>query len=427
VSRVSRTLLSGSWTSWASCPTIASNDRIVSKGPEPVNIVSRATSSRNRISVCLIVRNESLLLRRCLDSVAPIAHEIIVVDTGSTDDTRSIARSCGARVIEHEWIGYARARNAYLEAATGEWVLVIDGDEAIAAADLPRIRRLVRRPNVIGYRLLVRNYTDDFDLLWRWSPNDGRYPREERFSRCEGWMRTDALRLFRNFQDVRYPDVASTHATPMTSLRTRAGTIDDRHDVVIHHYQHLKGGARFIAMKQRRRLPLELRQVRQAPSDRDALLNSAKTLFAEGADAEAARMLRRALRIDPRFHDACQLMAMIDFERGRLASAEAHARKAIAIDASSSDAWCVLGMSLAEHGRALEARDALLEAQRLHPGHLFAHNSLGVVYEDLGELAAAGRQYRAALRLHRRFAPARTNLARVSRTAARSRRRIRRD
>jgi O-antigen biosynthesis protein len=135
------------------------------------------------ISACLIVRNESQLLAGCLDSIRKLCSEIIVVDTGSTDDTCEIARGAGARVFHHRWDDdYASARNASLAHARGDWILVIDADETIAARDLPQIRRLVTRARGAGYRLLVRNYTRDFNVTWNWQPNDGSYPKEEQRS-----------------------------------------------------------------------------------------------------------------------------------------------------------------------------------------------------------------------------------------------------
>ncbi|HUW88234.1 MAG TPA: glycosyltransferase [Candidatus Paceibacterota bacterium] len=82
------------------------------------------------LSVCLIVKDEEAMLRSCLESVADVVDEIVVYDTGSSDSTVEIARSMGARVFEGYWDGsFARARNAALEQALGEWVLVIDADE----------------------------------------------------------------------------------------------------------------------------------------------------------------------------------------------------------------------------------------------------------------------------------------------------------
>lgn len=96
-----------------------------------------------RISLCMIVRDEGALLPRCLKSAAPLVDEILVVDTGSSDDTRSKARALGARVLSRDWSDdFAEARNAALAEATGDYVLVLDADEwierGIGGAELRR-------------------------------------------------------------------------------------------------------------------------------------------------------------------------------------------------------------------------------------------------------------------------------------------------
>jgi len=372
------------------------------------------------ISTCLIVRNEEQLLANCLASAAPFSDEIVVVDTGSTDRTPEIARTFGARLIPKPWTTYSDARTTYIEAARSRWILVLDADEAISPTDHEAIVRLARSRTRIGYKLLVRNYTDQHDLMWRWSPNDRRYPKEERFSQCPGWMQTRALRLFRNLPSVRYHDGPSPHPTPLQSLQRHKGVIEDNDDVVIHHYQHLKGGARFVAGKQRDRLKGELAHLKRFPRQTYPYLNVARTLFAEGHDAAALRHLKRALKMDAAFHDAWQLHGMIDFENGRYASAARALQRATAINPASSDAWALLGVVLVDAGDRIAALDALQTAIRIHPGHLLAHNSLGVLYEDLGRRHLALRQFRKAVRLHPGFRPAAENLRRLERARAKA-------
>lgn len=86
----------------------------------------------------MIVRNEEARLEACLRSVAGVADELVVVDTGSTDRTMEIARELGAVVHERRWRSdFALHRNESIALATGEWVLVIDGDEELTEpADL---------------------------------------------------------------------------------------------------------------------------------------------------------------------------------------------------------------------------------------------------------------------------------------------------
>jgi glycosyltransferase involved in cell wall biosynthesis len=84
------------------------------------------------ISVCLIVKNEEKVLGRCLNSLSGIADEIIVVDTGSTDNTKSIAKEFNCNIYEFEWIDdFAAARNFSFSKATKDYIYVADADEVI--------------------------------------------------------------------------------------------------------------------------------------------------------------------------------------------------------------------------------------------------------------------------------------------------------
>lgn len=84
------------------------------------------------VTACLIVRDEASRLAGCLASVRPFVDEIVVLDTGSVDDTVAIAEAGGARVLQAPWRDdFALARNLALAACTGEWVLSLDADETV--------------------------------------------------------------------------------------------------------------------------------------------------------------------------------------------------------------------------------------------------------------------------------------------------------
>lgn len=87
------------------------------------------------LSVVIVTLNEEANLGRTLESVAPLvrdlAGEIIVVDSGSTDRTVEIARSFGAKVFVEPWKGFAAQKNSAIEKAGGDWVLLLDADEAM--------------------------------------------------------------------------------------------------------------------------------------------------------------------------------------------------------------------------------------------------------------------------------------------------------
>ncbi|HET9801669.1 MAG TPA: glycosyltransferase family 2 protein [Candidatus Acidoferrum sp.] len=86
----------------------------------------------NRISVCMITKNEEKHLSRALQSVADVADEVIVVDCGSTDRTQALARELGAKVFIRAWTNYGDQRNFAAAQAENEWIFALDADEALS-------------------------------------------------------------------------------------------------------------------------------------------------------------------------------------------------------------------------------------------------------------------------------------------------------
>ena len=136
------------------------------------------------LSLCMIVKNEERNLPRCLDSVRDLAGELIVVDTGSTDQTARIAAGYGAEVIPFDFtrVDFAAARNCAIARASGRWILVLDADETLDRASVPIVERLVALGENAGYFLERHNHWSDSasptaDYVVRLFPNrpDHRY------------------------------------------------------------------------------------------------------------------------------------------------------------------------------------------------------------------------------------------------------------
>ncbi|MDA8345064.1 MAG: glycosyltransferase [Thermaerobacter sp.] len=115
---------------------------------------------RPLVSTCIIAKDEAAMIGECIQSVAALGGEVILVDTGSSDRTPDIARELGASVVEHPWEDdFSAARNAGLEHARGEWILVVDADERLTPQSAQWMRRHLPlvRPDVQGMNVQILN------------------------------------------------------------------------------------------------------------------------------------------------------------------------------------------------------------------------------------------------------------------------------
>lgn len=142
-----------------------------------------------KLSVIIITKNEAAHIGACLQSLS-FADEVIVLDSGSSDDTCAIARQHGARV-EHtaDWPGFGPQKNRALDLATGDWVLSIDADERVTPELAQAIGRVLSQPGADAYRIARLS-----NFCGRWI-------------RHSGWWPDYVVRLFRRqagrFSDAR--------------------------------------------------------------------------------------------------------------------------------------------------------------------------------------------------------------------------------
>ncbi|GAC1475895.1 MAG: glycosyltransferase family 2 protein [Isosphaeraceae bacterium] len=175
----------------------------------------------SRLSVCFLTRDEQRNIERAIRSVEGIADEVIVIDTGSTDQTESIAKSRGARVFSFSWDDdFAAGRNAALERASGEWILWLNPDEELIPGYVEPLRALIQsRDEVLGYLTRVRSI-----------------PRKERLDQfSEVWD----LRLFRKQVNFRY--VGRLHPTFSSEVLRAAqanGQVVATSEIAIRHHAY---------------------------------------------------------------------------------------------------------------------------------------------------------------------------------------------
>jgi glycosyltransferase involved in cell wall biosynthesis len=131
-----------------------------------------------KLSVIIITKNEAVNIRACLETVK-WADEIIVVDSGSSDETVVICRELGAQVHAHDWPGFGMQKNRALSYATHEWVFSIDADERVTHDLKSQLIKAMEDDNEDGF------------YVPRLSQFCGR------FIRYSGWYPDYVLRLFR--------------------------------------------------------------------------------------------------------------------------------------------------------------------------------------------------------------------------------------
>jgi tetratricopeptide (TPR) repeat protein len=360
----------------------------------------------SNVSVCLIARNEEAALPRCLSSVANLAHEFIVVDTGSTDRTREVAHRLGARVFDFPWCDdFAAARNRCLRHATGAWIFWLDADEYLTHDNRQRLGTLFASLPDDNCAYLMQQHS----LAAPGQPH----------------ALVHQVRLFRRRPDVRWEFRVHEQVLPAI---LRAGGQVRATDIVIEHSGYLDAAA--TRRKAERNLRLFLLEVADRPDHPFTLFNLGWTYLELDQPLHALPCLQRSLQhADPAEPLLPKLYTLLGLVHRRLE------QPAAALDVCQSgrvrfpdDAELLLleGMLLAEQDDLIGAEARFL---RLLPesgngtGTLTAapvyHTSvsaglhgyttrkhLAALYRRQGRLHEAEVQWRAALAEQPDFVPA---------------------
>ena len=126
----------------------------------------------NSISVVIITFNEERNIKRCLDSVVPIADEIIVVDSHSTDATEAICDRYGVKFFTQDWLGYIDQKNLANDLATCDYILSIDADEALSEELTNSIQKIKNQD--VGNKAFSMNRLMNY--CGKWIRHCGWYP-----------------------------------------------------------------------------------------------------------------------------------------------------------------------------------------------------------------------------------------------------------
>ena len=223
-------------------------------------------------SLCMIVRNEQHNLPECLRSMRDLIAEVVIVDTGSSDQTKIIAASYGARVFDFPWRhDFAAARNESLRRASGEWIFWLDADERIDPINRKKLRvlfRNLRRTQVV--------YSMRCDTFARGTPAVAYHPR-----------------LFRSDSGGRWQ--YRVHETLDWPASTRPPVVQT--DIAIQHIGYRE--EQISAEKNHRNLHLLEMEIQERPNDVHVLLHLARGYIGAGRFAEAVVLLEKCLKLAP--------------------------------------------------------------------------------------------------------------------------------
>jgi glycosyltransferase involved in cell wall biosynthesis len=163
------------------------------------------------ISLCMIVKNEEKMLGACLESVKDLVDEIIIVDTGSEDKTKEIARKYTDLIYDFEWVGdFAAARNFAFSKGTKEYLMWLDADDVLLPEDRKKLLELKHSLNP-DVDVVITNYNlgvDDTGLP------KVQFKRERLIKRSRNYKWIEPVHEYVQFNfnhNVQYSDIAITH------------------------------------------------------------------------------------------------------------------------------------------------------------------------------------------------------------------------
>lgn len=376
------------------------------------------------LSLCMIVRNEANHLPRCLESVRSLVDEAIVLDTGSTDETVSIAQSWGAQVQYFTWNNnFATARNECLKYAQGDWVLVLDADEVLIETAIPMIRQAIESKSAIVVNLLrqeIGAVQSPYSLVSRlFRRHPAIYFSRPYHAQIDDSV-TALLQVEPRWQIIELPEVAIAHygydprsiASQDKFARARAAMEAFLATHPNDAYDCSKLGALYVEQGDFDR-GIELLenglQFAQAAPIRFELHYHLGIACSRRQQFDRARK-HYQLAIAQRLLPTLKLGAYINLGnlqklQGDFAAAKTSYETAIAIDSSLAIAHYNLGLTQRSMGELMGAIASYQTAISLQPNYADAHQNLAVALLKMGRVSESLICFRRAIELHEQANP----------------------
>jgi tetratricopeptide (TPR) repeat protein len=373
-----------------------------------------------KLSLCMIVQNEAENLPNCLASVRDIVDEIVILDTGSTDDTIAVAELFGAIVHRIDWPNdFAIARNQALQYVTGDWVLVLDGDETLRPEIISTIEQAIAQETYLVVNLIrheIGATQSPYSLVSRLFR---RHPAIA-FRRPYHAMIDDSvealLKVEPYWQIVQLEGVAIDHTGYQPNVIAKQDKVAKARlmmeSFLAEHpndpYVCSKLGALYLQLGEPA-IGIELLQRGLAAPELDPgthyeLHYHLGSAYAEMQDvSQATHYYQQAMRqaIAPKLKlGAMHNLATIMQESGELVMAEGLYGQVLQVAPDLVVAHYNLGMTLKQLGRFPEAIARYQQTIALQPDYAPAHQNLGVVLFKIGQVAEALTAFRQAVALY---------------------------
>lgn len=232
-----------------------------------------------KISLCMIVKNEEKYIRMCLENAIKLVDEAIIVDTGSTDKTKKIISEFhgNIKIIDYKWEDdFSKARNISIEAATGDWILMLDADEKLLC-DAQEVRNILENAEFDGYKIPLYNILNTNNIVYS----------------------SVYLKFFKNNRGYKYS--GSIHEQlNVPDMENEKNSIDSSISKIIH-YGYL-GSVMKERDKAQRNLKILKKQIKDSPNDPFVIYNI-------GVSYEASEEYEKALKY---FFKANDILKKID-------------------------------------------------------------------------------------------------------------------
>ncbi len=341
------------------------------------------------ISLCMITKNEEKYLGDCLNLVKDIVDEIIIVDTGSTDNTKKIAKNFGAKIFDFKWNDdFSEARNESLKHATKDWILVLDVDEIINKDDLEKIKEIVKDNENSAFLFLQKNYTNDTSVAG--FVNESHKKDNKAYA---GWYGSFIARLFRNKKGYQFQ--GAVHELIEHSVESKNGKIALA-NVSLHHY----GNSDPEVVKKKRQFYLELCK-RKVQKNKDAQSNcELGILYKENNDfGNAVKSLQKAVDLDSKHRLALFELGVINEQQKNYDDAIKYYTESLRVK-NDSEAYQNLGVCYMKKEMYKEAYTNFTKAMLLNPNKYTVYNNLGAVLEKIGNYDSAIQMLEISIKLN---------------------------